>query len=509
MSFLSRRLINFVLLGALYHCQFLKETPNLFNPANNPVWALLPNANASSQVQPLVFSLTAKDKDIPTFVYSQVLDLGLSAPKTAVWNPGNFRFNGTSPGSIEVRDIIQINETTIRLLLNIDSSKPLVPKFSLIIDRLFADQDNTRLIEFNLFQSFNSGQLIEARSFMESKVINEKFVLLVGGIRSNNTTSNLVELFNSEDSTSVEIGRLPEGLHQFRLTKVNDSILIVTGGETNPDPVSITDSQFSEKVHLIHLENRTITTLPFDLQTKRSRHTDILLDENRILISGGRFKSGTSIASFLSNHEIIYWKENRSELLPPAANFIDSNGNSLPRFGHTALLKGNQVSFFLGRNRLEETASSYLTDRQLLDLNQNQMTRQETNVSPRFEFSLLEFPKRDPILLGGFNGFPNLLLQSYSTPKGLSDLGFFERGRIQSSFASNLNESLVLAFGGMDLAVPSPSIEAFVLSDNRSYTIGNLKEPRRGHSTYRIGEKFFTFGNRDFPTRNVEVFRAP
>lgn len=515
-----KRVIFLLLISAVFRCAPASpENANSFDPRNLGALSLqllYPSQTSVTTVPPISFGTITTDTqtlDYPLFLKTGYLDLSFESSIASRFTKANFAFDGESGKAILVRDVVPLTESTLRLFLSIDSSKRL-PSFltvnalnaSLQVDTRFANPTLT----FNIPTSRLAGTLSEEKSRMSFLKLNDNEVLIVGGLSNSNLPLRTIEIYRFQTETSTKMPDLPEGLVFPSLTLLDSGAVLVVGGELASPTTSV--NHFSKKIILINPSQNSVTVLPFELNQTRSRHTAVRLSNNRVLVSGGIFNSGTTESSVRATHEIIDLNLQSSSLLPNSSQFINSAGSVLPRFGHTAFFEPstNSVWFALGKSRTEDNPLAFVLPLLSLDMNNLTMTASTSSFSSsRIDFHSFRNKEGRVWVLGGAGAFglsTNSIESIQPSKLSIQNPGFLHAGRMNSGAAFLPSEKQIVSLGGTSLAFSIPSIEIFSLVENKSFLVGNLLHPRRNHFSVFGKKGIFTFGDPEFAKSSVEYF---
>lgn len=147
----------------------------------------------------------------------------------------------------------------------------------------------TNTIErFNLnTMSFsNYGKMLTERADHKSELLNDDSILIVGGLTFPNYVTE-IERYYFNSNTSVITDVLNKPRINFTLHKVYDGRIFIIGGYFNDG------LHFEEHISLVEvIDQNGVVVSTFPLNVKRSRHSSVLTNDNKILIFGGENEEG-------------------------------------------------------------------------------------------------------------------------------------------------------------------------------------------------------------------------
>jgi large repetitive protein len=128
------------------------------------------------------------------------------------------------------------------------------------------------------------GNMAVARFSHTATLMNNGNVLIAGGgsgSSGNGTVVSSAEIYNPASLSFATTGTLKTARFQHTATPLKDGTVLITGGAT-----TATSSAFTNSAEIYSLSNGTFTTTG-DMTSERTSHTSTLLNDGRVLLTGG------------------------------------------------------------------------------------------------------------------------------------------------------------------------------------------------------------------------------
>ena len=183
------------------------------------------------------------------------------------------------------------------------------------------------------------GLLNIARSDFTATSLQNGMVMIAGGINGVGAVEKSVELYYPVNNKWVRTGDMKTARRGHAATLLRDGRVLITGGYDGTNATSALN-----KAETYDPATGVWTNTTGTLVQARRWHTSTLLNNDKVLITGGGVSSGVS--------RVV-------ELFDPVAGTFTATGSlALPRQGHTATLlpNGTQV-LVVGRNNADNTFS--------------------------------------------------------------------------------------------------------------------------------------------------------
>lgn len=335
------------------------------------------------------------------------------------------------------------------------------------------------------FRWIQTGLMDEERVSHRTVTLLGGNVLVVGG--TNNATGgrplNSAEIYDPETHEFSLTGPMQHSRSQHSATVLDNGRVLVVGGlgETSPELVS---ESYLNSAEIYNPTTGTFSPVQ-EMAIGRAGHTATLLEDDRILIIGGRGSGGESLAQ-------------SEAYLPDAGLFAATGQLTTGRYNHTAtLLRDGRVLVLGGRNE------TVLKSAEIYDPANDRFSRLAQMNDYRYDHSATLLRNGKVLIVGGYGGSDNNL----DNPAALTSAELYDPATNQFSTlapmsgnpiaghsANLLNNSQVLLVGS---AGCSESVEgvpqigcADYLYDIRTKTFLNLPgEPQESKAVARTSHQ--------------------
>ncbi len=325
-----------------------------------------------------------------------------------------------------------------------------------------------------LRNTFNlTGSIAAARAQQTASLLSTGRVLIAGGGAPADAAR--AELYDPKTGTFSATGSLITGRYGATATVLSDGHVLIAGGwSENPNAPVLASAELYDPKTGTFSATRSMTT-------PRAGHTATLLDDGRVLVTGGQIESD-NVFSALASAELYD---------PQTGTFSPTGSMTVARFNHTAtLLPGGHVLIAGGGGPAGVGSAPGLASAELYDPVNGTFTPTGSMADARFWQTATLLANGHVLIAGGDEGTRPLASAELYDPTAatFASTGSMAAARYLHT-ASRLANGLVLIAGGYADGVGSLSSAELYDPDAAAFRpSGSMSDSRFEHTATRLDD---------------------